>query len=437
MKRWRGMKSLVHDAVDRVTDLVGEGHESSARNVMRVTDRIDPVAKPARTVDRIRRVTTAGVLRSVKIVNRAVEIVTDGALDLLAPERATPTLVPAVPMRSDAMLTGAVIGDAAIGLVNAGVGDHLARRGNGLDMGMTLRAGDYYVACDPEAISTALPRRMRKLALFVHGLGTTEWCWCLEALAYHGDATATFGTLLERDLGFTPIYLRYNTGRHVSENGRDLADLLERFAESYERTLDAPVDEIALVGHSMGGLVVRSACHYASEAHHRWVERVRRVICLGTPHQGAPLEKFGNVITGALGAIDLPGTLVSARILEARSAGIKDLRHGSLVDDDWLDKDPDALVDDESRRQIPLLPRVAYHFVSATVTRDPEHPLGRLVGDLLVRVPSASGPLAPTSFAIDTARFGGVMHHQLQNHPAVYEVVRRACSTDREPDREQ
>ena len=129
-----------------------------------------------------------------------------------------------------------------------------------------------------------------------------------------------------------------------------------------------------------------------------------------------------------LGAIDLPGTLIPARSLEGRSAGIKDLRHGNLVDEDWIGRDPDALVDG-GRAEVPLLPDVAYHFVSAAVTGDPEHPLGRLVGDLLVRVPSATGPVVrESSFAIETRGFGGVLHHQMQNHPAVYAVIRDALA---------
>jgi pimeloyl-ACP methyl ester carboxylesterase len=210
----------------------------------------------------------------------------------------------------------------------------------------------------------------------------------------------------------------------VSSNGRLLASELQRFVDAYP----VPIEDLTLIGHSMGGLVVRSACHYASEEKRSWVDRVRHVVCLGTPHEGAPLEKLGNVVTGLLGAIDLPGTQVTARILEGRSAGIKDLRHGSLVDEDWLGRDPDALLED-AKREVPLLPNASYHFVSATVTRDPAHPLGHLIGDLLVRVPSSSGPRAlERKFPIETSPFGGVMHHQLQNHPAIYAVVRRALT---------
>jgi triacylglycerol lipase len=425
MRRWRGLKALVHDAVDRTTDLVGVGHESTARVVMQVTDRIEPVSRPARIVNAVRRVSTAGVLGTIKVVNRAIEAVSDAGLDVAEESfRTAATETPAVPMRSDAMTSATWVGDAALGLVNAVVGDHLAEKNNGLDLGMVFRVGDTYVSASREILARALPAPSPKVVLFVHGLGTTEWSWCLESLAYHGDATTSFGTLLAADLGYTPVWLRYNTGRRVSSNGRQLAADLQRFVDAYP----IPIEELALVGHSMGGLVLRSACHYATEDGLAWAALVRHVICLGTPHQGAPLEKLGNLVTGLLGAIDLPGTQVTARILEGRSAGIKDLRHGSLVDEDWLGRDPDALLE-EAKRAVPLLPRASYHFVSATVTRDPQHPFGQLIGDLLVRVPSSAGPiLEERTFAIETSRFGGVMHHQLQNHPAIYAVVRAALA---------
>ena len=435
MRRWRGLKSLVHDAVDRVTDLVGEGHESTARTILRVTDRVPSISKRARAVNEIRRISTRGVLGSIKIVNRAVRVASDLGLDLATtpePEELHEP-VPAVPMRSDAIDRASWVGDAALGLVNAVIGDHLHARDNGLDMGMVFRVGDHYVPIDAVAIREAGRTLAPKVALYVHGLGTTEWSWCLEALAYHGDSGTTFGSMLERDRGFTPIWLRYNTGRHVSENGRLLARELERFVHAYEAARGGPIEELALIGHSMGGLVVRSACHYAEMEHYaandgRWPGLVKNVICLGSPHQGAPLEKLGNLLTGVLGAIDLPGTLIPARLLEGRSAGIKDLRHGSIIDEHWLGKDPDALRDEE-RAEVPLLAHATHHFVSATLTRDPEHPLGRLIGDLLVRVPSSAGPkIAKSSFAVETSRFGGVMHHQLQNHPAVYAVVRDALA---------
>ncbi len=447
MRRLRGLKSLVHDAVDLTTDLVHEGSEATARTIRQVTDQVEPLTGPVQAVDAIRRFSTESVLGTIKLVNRTVQIVSDAGISLVEkvagqvaelPEKgqgaAAAQLIPAVPMRSDVRKSAAfaIIGDAALGLINGAVGDHLHRHDNGLELEMVFRVRDYYVPLERAALVQVLPAPSKKVALFVHGLGTTEWSFCFAAEQYHGDPSANFGTLLERDLGYTPIWLRYNSGRHISENGRQLAAELDRLIAAYP----VAIEELIIVGHSMGGLVARSACHYGQEQARRFIPLLRRVFCLGSPHRGAPLEKLGHIATKVLGAIDLPGTLIPARLLSGRSAGIKDLRHGALLDEDWADLaevDPDAL-GEEGQREVPLLPHVRYHFVSATVTKDPEHPLGHIIGDLLVRVPSSSGPEIRTgTFTVETKRFSGVMHHQLQNHPSVYEVLRRACAGEADP----
>jgi triacylglycerol lipase len=422
MQRWRGLKSLIHDAVDYTTELVEEGHESTSRSVMRAFDLVPPLAGPARAVDGVRRVTTKGVLQTIRVVNRAVQVVTDLGLDVA--ERAMDEDTQgAIALRSDAVGTAPWIGDAALGLVNGVIGDHLHARDNGLDLGMSLRFGDGYLPLDDaEATARALDGAGRRVALFVHGLATTEWCWWLESDAYHGDASASFGSLLQRDLGYAPIWARYNTGRHVSENGRALAEALDRLCGAHE------IDELLIVGHSMGGLVSRSACHYAHLEARPWVSRVRRVFALGSPHHGAPLERIGHLAAVLLSAIDTPGTKIPARLIAGRSAGIKDLRHGALVDEDWIGRDLDAPGDPELAR-VPLLPHATYHFIAATVTEDPEHPVGRIIGDLLVQRPSASGvELTHETFPIETQCFGGILHHQIQNHPAVYAQLRRALA---------
>jgi pimeloyl-ACP methyl ester carboxylesterase len=302
--------------------------------------------------------------------------------------------------------TGPWLEDAALGALNGAIGDYLHREGNPLDLGFALRFGDAYFDAESPPIGAH-----RRVAVFVHGLGTTEWSWCWDAAAHHGDAAQCFGTLLERDLGIVPIFARYNSGRRVVENGRALSDALGRLSAA----AGSEGVELVLIGHSMGGLVVRSACLQASERGEAWVRQVSRVVSLGTPHQGAPLEKLGHLATVVLGAIDLPGTRIPGAILARRSAGMRDLRHGAVSDD------ADA---------VPLVDGIAYWFVAATVTRDREHPLGTLVGDVLVRVPSASGPaLGERSYRIETECFGGIVHQALQNHPEVYAWVRRACES--------
>jgi pimeloyl-ACP methyl ester carboxylesterase len=193
------------------------------------------------------------------------------------------------------------------------------------------------------------------------------------------------------------------------------------------------VAEITLIGHSMGGLVARSACHYGETSGHVWTERLRHVFSLGTPHLGAPLEKAANVAGWALGR--LPETRPFADVVNGRSVGIKDLRFGNCVEEDWRDCDPDELLRDRCC-EVPFVSSAAYYFIGATLTRDPNGPLARIVGDLLVRFPSASGQgrRRRIPFEIENGcHLGGLNHFRLLNHPAVFDQIRTWLERDPQP----
>jgi pimeloyl-ACP methyl ester carboxylesterase len=185
------------------------------------------------------------------------------------------------------------------------------------------------------------------------------------------------------------------------------------------------VAEIALIGHSMGGLIARSGCQGGQQAGASWVPAVRHVVCLGSPHLGAPLEKGVAVLSRALAGVAETRPLAS--LLNERSAGIKDLRHGYLTEDDWRDCDPDSCRLDH-RSPIELLPNASHYAVAATVTRDPSHPVGRVVGDVLVLPASAHGVSTDgrhIPFPAENRRqFGGLHHLHLLNHPDIYEAIR-------------
>jgi pimeloyl-ACP methyl ester carboxylesterase len=282
-------------------------------------------------------------------------------------------------------------GAAALAVVNGLRGDALEREGSPLALPMTAHGG---------ASSS-------RVAVFVHGLFEAESAW-----RYGGGPT--YGERLAADTGMAPVYVRYNSGRHVSDNGRALADVLAGWPR--------PLEEVVLVGHSMGGLVARSACHVASDRGDEWVRRVTHVVSLGSPHTGAPLESAVHYAAAALGA--LPETRPFARGLRRRSAGIRDLRRGSLVDEDWRGRDPDELRA-AACREVPLLDGAIHCFVAATITRSPRHPVARVLGDWLVLERSASHR------AQETLHVGGVHHLALLNHPQVYERLREWLATAR------
>ena len=302
-------------------------------------------------------------------------------------------------------------GALVVGALTGLVGDTLEREGNDLAEPMSVRLEGR--AVEPDAFAAAIDEPTGRLVVFTHGLMESEFAWRL-------GGAEPYGAGLRRELGFSPVELRYNTGRHISENGLSLADLLEELVEAWP----VEVEQIALVGHSMGGLVSRSACHQAAERGDSWVERVRHVISLGSPHLGAPLAQGVHWASAALHA--LPETRPLANFLRRRSAGIRDLRHGSLVDADWRHRDPDALRA-VACEEVPLLEGATHCFVAATVTANPRHPVGQLVGDYLVLEPSASGRSRSRRIPFEAENglvLGGTHHLALLNHPSVYEQLR-------------
>ena len=307
-------------------------------------------------------------------------------------------------------------GSALIAALSGLIGDRLERSQSDLHQPISLRIDGEAIPTDGDSLRAAFSEPCARLVVFVHGLMGTEFYWQLGAAHAH-DA---YGARLATDIGCTPLYVRYNSGLHISENGRSLAALLDEVIDAWP----LPVDEVALVGHSMGGLVARSACHQGSARGQRWTQLVRHVISLGTPHLGAPLEQGVHVASAALAS--LPETRMLANFLRRRSAGIRDLRHGSLVDEDWRGRDPDALRAAVCK-EVPLLPGAVHCFVSATITRSSHHPLGRMLGDTLVLVPSASGRGRTRRIPFDAehGRHVGSAHHlALLNHPEVYEHLR-------------
>jgi pimeloyl-ACP methyl ester carboxylesterase len=335
--------------------------------------------------------------------------------------RAAGTAIAAA-VRRQASIADSRGGALALGALNGTSGDQLADSDSPLAIEMQLRHAGDRVETAAQALAARFPHATGRVVVFVHGLCETEHAWWWRADAHGGE---TYGSRLRRELGHTPLYVRYNTGRHISDNGRELARLLHEVQQGWP----VPVEEIVLVGHSMGGLVVRSACHAAVGEGATWPERVRHVVYLGSPHTGADLEKAAHVAAWTLNAV--PETRGFARAIDRRSSGIHDLRFGYLLEEDWLDRDPAELLR-SYRGDVPFLDTATHYFIAASVTRDGSHPVGRVVGDLLVRRPSAwaDGQHASRGrFDLERSRsLGPLTHFDLLNHPAVYENVREWLS---------
>lgn len=399
---------LAGEALAATGGLVQEMHEGIAARPFGI---LGATAAPVRAVhDEI-----AGAVYSA--VRGGLRAATRGSASLLARRAADdgPALA--------AMPRGAL----ALGAINGLFGHHLGEDPHPLAFPMEVRRAGESVPLTREGIANAFPDATSRVVVFVHGLCGDEDHWRLFPLAERAGRR-TYGERLQEELGLTSVELRYNTGLRISRNGRELARLLDRLVAGWP----TPVEEIVLVGHSMGGLVARSACHYGREDPSGWTDLVRHVFSLGTPHLGADLEKGVNALTCALGRV--PETRAIASFLNARSLGIKDLRYGSCLDEDWCDCDPDEFLRDRCQ-EVPFLPNAHYYFIGAAVTQGP---LGSALGDLLVRIPSASGRGNGRGrripFKFDHGHeLTGLTHFDLLNHPAVYDQIRAwiACPPER------
>ncbi|NTW98289.1 MAG: alpha/beta hydrolase, partial [Oscillochloris sp.] len=275
--------------------------------------------------------------------------------------------------------------DSVIAAINGVLGDYLQESGNPLAIPMCLRADGKTLELSGPALAAAIPQASGKILLLAHGLCLTDQHWDQEGHDH--------GALLAAELGYTPVYLHYNTGLHISTNGRELADMLAALTDAWP----VPVEEIAIVAHSMGGLVSRSACHYGALAGRAWLGHLRKIIFLGTPHHGSPLERAGNWLDTLL--LSSPYSAAFARLGKIRSAGITDLRYGSLLDDDWVDKDRFAPVGDP-RQPVPLPEGVACYMVAASTGSIEDELQNHRNGDGLVPVYSALGVHHDPSMAL-------------------------------------
>ncbi len=396
----RGAAKLAIEATTGLTDLVEAMHARIAS--------LPGLPGPA---DGRTRGITGLVYKTVRGVTRAVGGSVDTLLAVLAPTLAPPP--------GEAAALPSPEREAVLAALNGVLGDHLAKTANPLAIRMALRSGGRALPLQRAALAAALPDAGERLLVLIHGLCMNDLQWRRSNGHDHGQALATA-------LGFTPVYLHYDSGLHVSTNGRALAHQLEQLLEAWPR----PIARFAIVGHSMGGLVARSALHYGRAASQHWPDRLDDLACLGTPHHGAPLERAGQGVDMLLAATPYAGPL--ARLAKLRSAGITDLRHGNVIDEDWIAGDRfEGAADRRVALPLPAGPRC--FAIAGTWAREGDLK-DKLVGDGLVPVASALGRhrLAKRTlkFAPDRQRvFEQTSHMQLLSSADVFEQLRRWLST--------
>jgi PGAP1-like protein len=383
----RGAARLAVDLTVLVTDMVETMHHNIARR---------PGVLGRGTLEPARGF-TGFVYRRVRGMTRLVGGTVDAVL---------------APLVSPLAETSEWPGRAAVlGALNGVLGDHLEATGNPLATPMHFRLGGVPLPLARREIAARLRHPRQRVLVMVHGLCTTDTIWSRQSNDHWQR--------LAQDMQADALYLRYNSGRHISTNGAELAALLEKLVEAWPGRLR----ELVLVGHSMGGLVIRSACAAGDASGHEWLRRLRALVFLGTPHQGAPLERVGHGVHMLLAGS--PYTIALTRLGGLRSAGITDLRHGSLLDRDWMGRDRFAR-DGYLHHAQPLPRGVPAFTIAGSLSKRATDRDRTPYGDGLVPVASALGLHPDRSMAVafpSTRRWIAYRtgHLDLLSSDAVYE----------------
>ncbi len=376
---FRGAARMIADAAEATTEVVEKMHR---------TIQVNPGTLGVSVTDRTKGITGL-VYRSIRTGIRLVGQAIDAGL---------PPLMMLLPEGESTRVR-----DAYRSAANGVYGDYLARTGNPLAIDMSLHhRGRQVDLSDP----TNLLRQhgdevpASKLLVLAHGSCMNDQQWNRNGHD-HGAALAS-------DRGYLPLHLRYNSGLHIVSNGRAFAELLETLIGNWK----LPVEELAIMGHSMGGLVARSACHYARAAGHAWPRYLRKLVFLGTPHHGAPLEQGGHGLDALMELS--PYSMPLTRLSKARSAGITDLRHGTISADEY---------------SVPLPSGVKCYAAAAVLAAKRGLLSDKLVGDGLVPLDSALGRHRDVdrSLKIPKSRqwIGyGLSHRDLLCDPEVYAQLR-------------
>lgn len=323
-------------------------------------------------------------------------------------------------------------GATAISALNTAFGDNLKIRGSSLAPEMALKAHGHTVLPSQEDLAEAYPHADSTIVIFVHGLGATEYVW--------GATHESFGHHLHEEFGYTPLYVRYNTGANIYQNGADFALLTQLIYDNWP----VKVDNITLIGHSMGGLVIRSACAQVVAALEEsisagtgledkqgdaWTDHVRQIFYIGSPHRGAPMERVANQAIGQMENFNRSRPLVP--LLNKRSAGIKDLRFGTILVDELGEAatDPSSSHRDlAEHKDVMPLPGAEHHLIVGYKMSPSRGRAAEMLGDVIVPADSASAK----SDGVNRSDFEGGQYHAVEgishipmmNNPQVYEVIR-------------
>ena len=303
--------------------------------------------------------------------------------------------------------------------LNGVMGDKLEEMKSKRAIRPSFRVKNRDVSIENLDLSETLLKSEGKLIIFIHGLMADEVLWEEPSRGKKG-----YGPLLSQEKNYCVLYVRYNTGRHISQNGRSISELINLLNEKYFKEIKS----ITIISHSMGGLVTRSSCHYAGIENHTWIQKIQKIFLIGVPNDGAFLEKLGHLTTSILRSIWNFQTKLIAKIADERSNGIKDLRWGFMIDEDWQAENANDLVG-VKRTEIPPLENVKYYIIVGTLMENENNVVSQYFGDGLVGKKSATGESSSLLNSkgedfLEYKIFPKINHISILTDQTIYEYIR-------------
>ncbi len=385
----KGINKITEDAINGVTNIVESLHATIAS--------FTPiVGNPKSKTKGLSSLIYGSIRKITNVFTQNIDIVL-GKLSPVIGEQKSPK-----------------VREAIISVCNGIIGDYLAEQNNPLAINMGFRKNGQLLSNNE--VKDILNNSNGKILILIHGLCMNDLHWQRQN-HNHGEALA-------KDLGFITLYLHYNSGKHVSENGKQLSELLQQLFDNK--------NQITFLTHSMGGLVARSACYYAEKNKQQWLQQLNSMIFLGTPHHGALLEKTGNWLNILLKTS--PYTAPFTKITNIRSCGITDLRYGNICAEDWQNQ---ARFDEKishiaDKRQIIPLPKnvQCYAVASSSSKKDDSIIQDNIIGDGLVTINSALGIHSEKkrnlNFPKQNIWIGrNINHNQLLSSTQVYKTLQK------------
>ena len=385
----QGITRLITDATVGITDLVEAMHKRI----------VHPPFLPSTPIQHLITKIASISYKSIRWSTQLIGISTDRVLGTFV------SLSPKIKTTDER--------EAMRAALNGVIGDYLQKTENPLQIIMQFR--HHAKAIDLKSLKKTYPAINGKILLMVHGSCMNDLQWTRK--------DHNHGTAIANELHKTPIYLHYNSGLHISTNGQHLNELLEKLILSWP----VPIEELTIISHSMGGLVSRSAMYYGQLQKKLWTKHLKKIVFLGTPHHGSPLEQAGNYVDVVLEAV--PYAKPFARLGKIRSAGVTDLRYGNLLDEDWQNKDRFEMQKDQ-RQNVALPKQVACYSIAAVIGKASTAGVSQLLGDNMVRVKSALGqhknPTKDLHFKKENTWIAYESNHlDLLSKPEIYNRIKK------------